>query len=344
MTPNRLNVQNGDFIHFQWTGSNTNPRNNAGNGLDGTDRSNMVVQRSANFNDHYATTNPPTKGIWGNSYPSRVDDSIPFLGLSVADQTYLATLQQVAGVLMPGAQFGGNMDQFDDAGTYFDLGARQVTQSGIYHYISTRNNAFSNRSQKGKIVVSNAAAITAAVGVNGGTIQAAGGQSVIVPPAAFSSLSLVTASAVPRESAGTSPLKGQASDFLTVGFPGTASTPITVTLNYDSSPLHVQTIMRASSISAGDWQKADGDLSGGQAKIQTQTPGVYAVDSKLNGGAVAGIVIGCLVFIALVSFIVFKVYRRNKGATLATKNNAHIKAGVPSSPSSSGVAMTPVQV
>jgi hypothetical protein len=50
-TPNRLNVQTGDYVHFQWTGSNTNPRNNAGNGLDGTDRSNLVIMRPIKYDD-----------------------------------------------------------------------------------------------------------------------------------------------------------------------------------------------------------------------------------------------------------------------------------------------------
>ena len=31
-----------------------------------------------------------------------------------------------------------------------------MTSTGIYHYMSTRNNNFSNRSQKGKIIVKNA--------------------------------------------------------------------------------------------------------------------------------------------------------------------------------------------
>ena len=50
-------------------------------------------------------------------------------------------------------QFRGNMHELDDAGTYFDLGARQVMQSGTYHYMCTRNNNFSNRDQKGRVVV-----------------------------------------------------------------------------------------------------------------------------------------------------------------------------------------------
>jgi hypothetical protein len=131
-TPNRLNVQQGSYIHMQWTGSNTNPLNNAGNGLDGTDRSNMVIQRGPVFDDHYAVTMPPTTGIWGRSYPGRVDDVPPFLGLDIQDLSYLATLQaSFPNGRFPGAQFGGDMDQFNDAGSYFDLGPRMVTQAGI---------------------------------------------------------------------------------------------------------------------------------------------------------------------------------------------------------------------
>ena len=36
---------------------------------------------------------------------------------------------------------------------YFDLGPRSVTQAGIYNYLCTINNNFTNRSQKGKIIV-----------------------------------------------------------------------------------------------------------------------------------------------------------------------------------------------
>ena len=99
------------FLSFLCPRSNTNPKNNAGNGLDGTDRSNVVVQRGPNYDDSYAITSPPTKGIWGNSYPGRVDEAAAarFLGLSTADQTYLATLQSVVGMQNTGAQFGGHV-------------------------------------------------------------------------------------------------------------------------------------------------------------------------------------------------------------------------------------------
>jgi hypothetical protein len=41
-TPELLNARVGDYIHFQWTGCDTNPAGNAGEGTDQTDRSNVV--------------------------------------------------------------------------------------------------------------------------------------------------------------------------------------------------------------------------------------------------------------------------------------------------------------
>jgi len=43
----------------------------------------------------------------------------------------------------------------NNAKAYFDLGARLITSesTGVYHYVSTRNNDFSNRDQKGQIIV-----------------------------------------------------------------------------------------------------------------------------------------------------------------------------------------------
>ena len=40
--PQDLTVETGDYLHFQWTGSDANPQGNTGNGRQGTDRSNLV--------------------------------------------------------------------------------------------------------------------------------------------------------------------------------------------------------------------------------------------------------------------------------------------------------------
>ena len=40
--PQDLTVEAGDYLHFQWTGSDANAKGNAGNGRQSTDRSNLV--------------------------------------------------------------------------------------------------------------------------------------------------------------------------------------------------------------------------------------------------------------------------------------------------------------
>ena len=48
---------------------------------------------------------------------------------------------------------GGTGIELDQGSPYFDMGAKKMTSAGLYYYMCTRNNNFSNRSQKGKIVV-----------------------------------------------------------------------------------------------------------------------------------------------------------------------------------------------
>ncbi|GFO44399.1 protein dd3-3-like [Plakobranchus ocellatus] len=124
--PNVLEMAVVDFVHIQWTGSNTNPNNNAGQGLAGSDRSNIVLLKSQ------------------------------------ADAITLAYCD-------PG-QFRGEVFELDDAGTYFNLPPRKVTQQGTYHYMSTRNNNFSNRDQKGQVIISTNQNVMTAIGWLGGNV------------------------------------------------------------------------------------------------------------------------------------------------------------------------------
>ena len=68
-------------------------------------------------------------------------------------------------------QFGSDMSELNDAGTYFDIGAWQITSVGTYHFLCTRNNDFSNRSQKGKIIVVEQFVSTKRIGWNGGQVE-----------------------------------------------------------------------------------------------------------------------------------------------------------------------------
>lgn len=66
------------------------------------------------------------------------------------------------------------MSELDDAGTYFDLGLQKVTSRGTYYYMCSRNNNFTNRSQKGKVIVNDSPSTSKRIGWNGGAVQVSG--------------------------------------------------------------------------------------------------------------------------------------------------------------------------
>ena len=74
----------------RWTGSNTNPNNNDGQGKQGTDRSNVVLLRQQNYPEG---ATPTSFGYWSNSYPAHLDArTSAFLGMVRQDREDLATL------------------------------------------------------------------------------------------------------------------------------------------------------------------------------------------------------------------------------------------------------------
>lgn len=383
-TPNRLFLAEGDCVHFQWTGSNTNPNNNDGQGREGTDRHNIaqqicirgegglgvsgpggkgaggttwttanlepgwegwvrdayplmvdmqcppasspastivhpynnfvciqpaptcifstrtytIVNNVRQYNpcpanyavDQYNPTtcisttctpvarpSNPTQwisgldpldpsalgynatqigvpnalkhGCWGMSHPEHLDN-VTFLGLARSDLMHLAILDNM--------QFGGNMKELDDAGTYFDLGVRKVTGVGTYHYMCTRNNNFSNRSQKGRIVVTPTPENRVVLSSTGGilpisltqayrptllTVEAAKADSqywLQVPPNCLNSATPVTLATMPASAASTA-----ASDTVLVS-------PSTLSCNPQINPVALTPTVTRSAMIVGD--------------------------------------------------------------------------------------------
>jgi hypothetical protein len=101
-------------------------------------------------------------GSWGNSHPEHINNVTKWgvLGLTYRDALNLAALNNV--------QFRGELSELDDAGTYFNMLPHKITGPiGVFYYLCTRNNNFSNRSQKGKVVVTTAIEETTPCGVTG---------------------------------------------------------------------------------------------------------------------------------------------------------------------------------
>lgn len=145
--PNRLEIEEGDYIDIRWSGSDDNPNNNAGQGEAGSDRSNMILLKNADKSHKFAYGGSVFRnefaGHWGRAYPMSIKEQT-FLGFSYADAQSLA---------MAGEHTGGDMEELDEADVTYSLGLRQVTKPGVYRYVCTRNNNFTNRGQKGVIVV-----------------------------------------------------------------------------------------------------------------------------------------------------------------------------------------------
>jgi len=164
--PNRLHVAPGTFVHVQWTGSNTHNNGNpagdgqagdAGEGTGGTDRHNFVQIRAPNENyplplDKFGTL---PESIWPHVTCSRFD------GVAVTNWVDCALILATSNTYKTVAEANAATTDFnptlDDApasltgGIVLEIGA---TASGkTFFYTCTRNNNFSNRSQKGVLIV-----------------------------------------------------------------------------------------------------------------------------------------------------------------------------------------------
>mmetsp|Transcript_23115 Transcript_23115/g.63365 ORF Transcript_23115/g.63365 Transcript_23115/m.63365 type:complete len:1215 (+) Transcript_23115:341-3985(+) len=161
--PNRLEVHEGDCVHFQWTGSDANPNGNAGNGRRMTDRTNIVELGSAARLGINMPARHGYRDVVNNlrSYPlyySMFSNEETVLKMAYLGQDVTC----VNGVCTPSLRCDDNSEndqsianckELNAASGYFDAGLVRMDRPGTYAYISTRNNDFSNRSQKATIVV-----------------------------------------------------------------------------------------------------------------------------------------------------------------------------------------------
>jgi len=148
--PDNLAVRSGDYIHFQWTGCDTNPAGNAGEGTDRTDRSNMV--QIASFE-----ASVPATPEWLASNTPLFDTPELRLHFSMLGQTGCRTMEELLAANNNNAgaveQDKTNCMKLNAASPYFDGGLIRMNSTGTFYYMNTRNNNFSNRGQKGTLDV-----------------------------------------------------------------------------------------------------------------------------------------------------------------------------------------------
>jgi plastocyanin len=172
--PNRLHVALGDAIHLQWTGSNTHDNNpdsdnagdgqggDAGEGTGGTDRSNFVQINKLDEtfpipldrfpenifkNVACSQLDGTTIGVTGAGVSTNVD-----CALWLATSGYFRTATDVTGAAAGGDGLNPTLDNAPPS-LIGGVVLHSWTKPATYHYIASRNNNFSNRTQKGTIIV-----------------------------------------------------------------------------------------------------------------------------------------------------------------------------------------------
>jgi hypothetical protein len=121
--PNNLTITTDDYLHFQWTGSNRSPAG-AGQGQENTDRNNLIqiASRDSNFPLPF--------------------DKVDFFSSYEEYYKY--------------ATSGGSINpdpNLNNISPYFNGGLLKIEKPKTYHFMSSRNNNLSNRSQKMSLVV-----------------------------------------------------------------------------------------------------------------------------------------------------------------------------------------------
>lgn len=173
--PNFLILEGGDYLHIQWTGSDYNP-NRQPNDAEGGPPYLNTNQARADRNNLMQMDNSAL------NMARKIDDVTMFLDEKTGTPKYdvirkLALLDQPIGQkdsegnpkCLTYSQLrklglnqndaerdARNCGKINGATTpYFDAGLVRMVASGHFKYYSSRNNNFSNRSQKGEIVVVN---------------------------------------------------------------------------------------------------------------------------------------------------------------------------------------------
>jgi len=163
--PNDFYMEQGQCVHFQWGGSNTHNNGNpagdgqagdAGEGRGGSDRSN-IMEMTALRNSYPMPYDQTTDSFFDHVTCKRPMEDVELLAddvkIILATQGYYSSIAQ--------ARATDNNDNVDPLLNNVSGAFKQGlvcctdadTPTGDYYMVSTRNNNFSNRSQKMKIRV-----------------------------------------------------------------------------------------------------------------------------------------------------------------------------------------------
>jgi hypothetical protein len=177
--PNNLTVFETDYLHFQWVGSDFNPLNNDGEGRAGTDRSNLVeIVDFFGYNQVMNYSQAQAQAQAQSFLPADLLDQFTYLGQLT--ENCFTEVELINQLQIKNTQSLRNCALLNNASVYFNSRLFKINVSDTinvttnvnttnvnttnatnttYRFMSTRNNNFSNRNQKGTITVLKALAL-----------------------------------------------------------------------------------------------------------------------------------------------------------------------------------------
>lgn len=169
--PNRLSINTDECIHMQWTGSNTHNNGapggdgqtgDAGEGTGGTDRHNIVEIPRPNSNYPLPVDKERSMGAamfkaadvaWA-SFDTQNPVNKTNLEVAFASAGYYHCVDPAGTCSAASVEVKTQLNQLlNNAPASFEGALLCFPRPGFYHFISSRNNNFTNRSQKGMLTV-----------------------------------------------------------------------------------------------------------------------------------------------------------------------------------------------
>jgi len=164
--PNVLDIKEDDYVHIQWVGSDYNPQRGCNDGEGGppdklipnpainprADRSNIVETALLDYHHPYDFDGLRKKTMFVKSNGDPDLDLIDKLAFLDQDESKCWTAEEMLAEPNKNVREYSveNCGKLNGAETpYFDAGLIRMRKPGKFTYMSTRNNNFSNRNQKG---------------------------------------------------------------------------------------------------------------------------------------------------------------------------------------------------
>merc|ERR550539_763717 len=232
----------------------------------------------------------------------------PMAGFDDETLSSLATLRRQKGA----KHDYGNMEELDDAGTSFQMEPVAAQEVGCWSYVSTRNNNFSNRSQKGTLCVDQGEYAENDVGPSGAAVDGGNGW-IMIPAGSMTTIQTFKYQTEDTDEAVSDNVWVEPvnmNDFLVDG------QKVELGIQYEQRTL--STAVMEHRISGNDaWTEVENaeynENSNGEttAVAWVDEGGWYRVNDKPNVGAIVAIVFSALVFLGVVGFMIWYQFYRN---------------------------------